>query len=132
MPTENERKDNKEFQEKVETKLAKKFGHAVPQIDRNRPIENNFNFIPLDREKLENPLKDFNMDEYKLWRQFNNKEERQNRQLDVKFIDEPGISDEEIRSRLEYDREALLKSSLEQIKNHPELFEGFISNDSNS
>lgn len=132
MPTENERSENKNLQEGIEAKLSKKFGHAIPKVDRNRPIENNFEFKPLDREKLEKPLKNMNMDDYNLWKKFNNREERQLRGVDAKLIDEPNISNEEILSRLEYNKEALKRITLEQIKKYPELFEGFLSDDSNS
>lgn len=132
MPTDKERLENQEFQEKLETKLAKKFGHAIPKVDRNRPIENNFDFKPLDREKLQNPLKNIDMKEYLLWREFNNKEERALRQQNAFYIDEPGISSEEIEKRILYNKEKLKEITEQQIREYPELFKEFLSNDSNS
>lgn len=132
MLTDKERQEDKEFQEKLEAKLGKKFGHAIPKVDRNRPIENNFEFKPLDRQKLENPLKDINIEEYKLWREFNNKEERNFRSQDAFYIDEPGIDSQEIERRIKYNKEKLIEITQKQIKQYPELFKEFLKNDSDS
>lgn len=127
MPTDKERQDDIEFQKKIEAKLGKKFGHAIPKVDRSRAIENNFDFVPIDREKLKEPLKDINLEEYALWRKFNNRTERMQRRTDVTYIDEPGISDDEIKRRILENNEKLKLITKEQLETHPELF-----NDSNS
>lgn len=58
---------------------------------------------------------DFNLEEWKLFKKYNNRLEKQSRHIDAWFVDEPSLSEEELKKRLAYNKEHLIKDTLEQI-----------------
>ena len=58
---------------------------------------------------------DFNLEEWKLFKKYNNRLEKQSRHIDAWFVDEPSLSEEELKKRLAYNKEHLIKDTLDQI-----------------
>lgn len=58
---------------------------------------------------------DFNLEEWKLFKKYNNRMEKQSRHIDAWFVDEPNLSEEELKKRMAYNKEHLIKDTLEQI-----------------
>jgi len=58
---------------------------------------------------------DFNLEEWKLFKKYNNRLEKQSRHIDAWFVDEPSLSKEELKKRLAYNKEHLIKDTLDQI-----------------
>lgn len=75
-----------------------------------------------NKELAQSIVKDFNANEFLLWRKYNNRTERRFRRIDCYYIDEPGISKEEIERRLSKNHSNMERDFKEQLKNFPELF----------
>ena len=58
---------------------------------------------------------DFNLEEWKLFKKYNNRMEKQSRHIDAWFVDEPNLSEEELKKRMAYNKEHLIKDTLDQI-----------------
>jgi hypothetical protein len=58
---------------------------------------------------------DFNLEEWRLFKKYNNRLEKQSRHIDAWFVDEPSLSEEELKKRLAYNKEHLIKDTLDQI-----------------
>lgn len=58
---------------------------------------------------------DFDLEEWKLFKKYNNRMEKQSRHIDAWFVDEPNLSEEELKKRMAYNKEHLIKDTLEQI-----------------
>lgn len=60
---------------------------------------------------------DFDLEEWKLFRKYNNREEKRSRHIDAWFFDQPGLTKEQWQERLEYNKEHLIKDLFDQIAN---------------
>ena len=60
---------------------------------------------------------DFDINKWRLFRKFNNREERNARHIDAWFFDQSNMPKEEWERRLQYNKEHLIKDTLEQIAN---------------
>jgi hypothetical protein len=59
-----------------------------------------------------------NVEEFKLFRKYNNREERQARHIDCYMYDEPNITEEELNRRKEYNRQKLIEDTLAQLNTY--------------
>lgn len=69
----------------------------------------------MEMEKSSFLPEDFNLEEWKLFKKYNNREEKQSRHIDAWAIDEPNLPEEEKQRRLAYNKEHLIKDTLEQL-----------------
>jgi hypothetical protein len=63
-------------------------------------------------------LDHFDLDEFKLFIQFNNKVERACRHIDSFYLDSP-----DDLQKIQYNKEKLLQDTIRQMNQNPELFE---------
>lgn len=61
-------------------------------------------------------------EEFKLFLKYNNKVERGVRHKDAYFLDD--AEEKEADKKIEYNKKAMIKDSLEQLREYPKLFKG--------
>lgn len=69
----------------------------------------------MEMEKSSFLPEDFNLEEWKLFKKYNNREEKRSRHIDAWAIDEPNLPEEEKQRRLAYNKEHLIKDTLDQV-----------------